>query len=297
MAAEGRISGSGPKDKELSDLLYSTGWQPNSIRIGDKWYSYSNFQPLALPLSVMANAFELWHYGGEDVNPTAVIAKTANSLFQQSYLSGLAALQDALQNPETFGKSFANKFLTSVIPLSGFRGQLTRAEDEVVRSPDTLSESVKSTITGLSDEVRPRLNVFGEESTRDGGLPQPLEFLSNFLSPVDVREVKDTPLSQELFRLRDSIQIGFPSKSFTVGNAKVELTPDEQNELLKISGSRIKQRLEQAIQSEAWSSRLDEAKAKFIQKLIEDSREQAKKQLIRQSDRIKDQIKQSRQAK
>jgi hypothetical protein len=295
MAAEGRISGSGPKDKELRDLLYSTGWQPNSIRIGNKWYSYSNFQPLALPLSVMANAFELHHYEGGDVDPTAVIAKTANSLFQQSYLSGLAALQDALENPESFGKSFANKFLTSVVPLSGFRGQLTRAEDEVVRSPSTLSESVKSTIPGLSDEVRPRLNAFGEESTRDTGLPQPLEFLSNFLSPIDIRQVKDTPISQELFRLRDSIQIGLPSKSFTVNNAKIELTSDEQNELIKVSGQRIKERLEQAIESESWATRSDEAKAKFIKKLIEDSREQAKKALIRQSDRIKDQIKQSRQ--
>ena len=297
MAAEGRISGSGPKDKELRDLLYSTGWQPNSIRIGDKWYSYSNFQPLALPLSVMANAFELHHFEGEEVNPAAVIAKTANSLFQQSYLSGLAALQDALDNPESFGKSFANKFLTSLVPLSSFRGQVTRAEDEVVRNPDTLSESIKSTVPGLSDEVRPRLNALGEESNRDTGLSQPLEFLSNLLSPVDIRQVKDTPLSQELFRLKDSIQIGLPSKTLTVNNAKIELTPDEQNEYLKLSGSRIKERLEKAVESEGWASRSDEAKAKFIKKVIDDSREQAEKELIHQSDRIKDQIKQSRSTK
>lgn len=294
MAAEGRISGSGPKDKELRDLLYSSGWQPNSIRIGDKWYTYSNFQPLALPLSIMANAFELHHYEGEEVNPVAIVGKTANSLFQQSYLSGLSALQDALENPETFGKAFANRFLTSVLPASSLRGQLARAEDEVVRSPQTVGESIKASVPGLSDEVRPRLNVFGEESTRDTGLPQPLEFLSNFLSPVDVRAVKDSPLSKELMRLKDDIQIGFPSKSFTIGNVKIELTPDEQNEYLKESGSRIKSRLETAVGSQAWASRSDEGKAKFIKKVIEVERDRAKKLLVRRSDRIKDQIKQSR---
>jgi hypothetical protein len=294
MAAEGRVSGSGPKDKELKDLLYSSGWQPNSIRIGDKWYSYSNFQPLALPLSLIANAFELHHYEGEEANPVGIIAKTANSLFQQSYLSGLAALQDALENPETFGKAFANRFLTSVLPLSALRGQLTRAEDETIRKPDTVSESIKTTLPGLSDNVRPRLNVFGEEATRDTGLPQPLEFLANFLSPVDIRQVEDSPLSKELLRLKDDIQIGFPSKSFTVNNTKVELTPDEQNQYLEVSGQRIKQQLERAVQSEGWASRSDEAKAKFIKKVIETERERAKKLLVRQSDRIKSQIRQAR---
>lgn len=294
IAAEGKISGSGPKDRELRDLLYGTGWQPNSIRIGDKWYSYSNFQPLALPLSIIANAFELWHYDGEEVNIGAVIGKTGNSLFQQSYLSGLAAVQDALENPESFGKSFANKFLTSTVPLSGFRGQLTRAEDETIRSPETLGESIKSTIPGMSDEVRPKLNVFGEEATRDTGLPEPLEFLSNFLSPVDVREVKDTPLSQELFRLKDQIQIGFPSKSFTVNNAKITLTPDEENELLKLSGQGIKEKLENAVESQRWERMPDERKVELIKDVIEKERERAKKLLIRQSDRIKDQIKQAR---
>jgi len=206
-------------------------------------------------------------------------------------------LQDAIENPESYGKSFANKFLTSVVPLSGFRGQLTRAEDEVIRSPDTTLESIQSTIPGLSDDVRPRLNVFGEKATRDTGLPQPLEFLSNFLSPVDVRQVKDTPLSEELFRLRDSIQVGFPSKSITVNNTKVELTPDEQNEFIEISGQRIKERLEKAIESESWDSRPDEAKAKFVKKLIEDSREQAKKKLIRESERIRTELKRAREEK
>lgn len=287
MASEGRVSGSGPKDRELRDLLYRSGWQPNSIKIGDKWYSYSNFQPLAFPLSIMANAYESWHYDGEEANVGSILAKVGNSVLQNSYLSGVASLQDALADPENFGKTFATRFLTSLVPLSSAQRQITQAADETIRSPATLGESLKASTPSLSDEVRPRLDVLGQESVRDTGLPQPAEFLARLFSPVDVRQVRETPLETELARLQDQVQIGFPAKSFTVNGRKVDLSPDEYNDLLKLSGEQVRTVLTKAIATDQWAKRRDDAKVEFIKRSIETAREQAKNKLIRSSDRIK----------
>lgn len=294
MASEGRVSGSGPQDKELRDLLYSTGWQPNSIRIGDKWYNYSNFQPLALPLSLVANSFEAWHYQGQEVDEDIfglILAKAFNSLTQQSYLRGLFTVQRAIENPEVFGGQLIRDIMRAAIPLSAAQGQLTRAVDETVRAPETLGEDIKAQTPGLSQQVRPRLSALGEEATRETGLGEIPAFLSNFLSPVDIRETRTTPLKEELLRLQDQVQIGFPSKTITIKNKKIELTPDEQTELLKIAGEAIKKRLEKAMESTRWENLPDEKKVEFIEDVVREERKKARAKLIRGTERIKEELK------
>jgi len=284
LAAEGRISGSGPRDREVRDLLYSTGWRPNSIKIGDKWYGYNNFQPLALPLSVIANTFEAYMYDGDEegVSIPEILTKTIDSVLQQSYLSGLSSILEAINNPESYGEAWAERFLTTLRPLSSLQSQLARAVDETVRAPDTVKEAFKSQTPGLSDDIRPRRTALGEESSRDTGLPEAIEFLSNFLSPVDISKSKDSELSNELLRLRDVVQVGFPSKTITIGKNKVRLDPDEYDFLLKIAGESTKKILDRAVESPRWDKKPDSVKAEFIKRIVEEQRAVAKKKLLRE---------------
>lgn len=39
-------------------MLYATGWQPYSVRIGDTWYSYARLEPLGLLLGIAADMKE-----------------------------------------------------------------------------------------------------------------------------------------------------------------------------------------------------------------------------------------------
>lgn len=284
MVTEGRVSGSGPKDREIRDLLFQTGWRPNSIKIGDNWYNYSNFQPLALPLSLIANAYETYHYDTGEFNPediATIIFKTGDSLLNQSYLQGLSAFQQALADPEIFGKAFLQRFASSLIPATGFRGQLTRAIDDTVRKPDTTIEKIKSEIPGLSDEVKPRVTTLGTEATRETGLSQPFDFLSRFLSPVDISPDRSTPLTDELLRLEDLVQVGFPARTFSVNNRKIELDDDQYNELQQIAGEGIKEKLERQIESRNWEKLSDEAKSERIKRIVEQERASARKQILR----------------
>src|SRR3546814_755482 len=47
LAAQGVITGSEPKDRNRKGLQYAAGWQPYSVKIGDKYYSYKRLDPFA----------------------------------------------------------------------------------------------------------------------------------------------------------------------------------------------------------------------------------------------------------
>ena len=55
----GNLTGSGPKNKAQREALMATGWQPYSVRIGDKWVSYARMEPVASTLGIVADAIEL----------------------------------------------------------------------------------------------------------------------------------------------------------------------------------------------------------------------------------------------
>jgi hypothetical protein len=275
LVMQNAVSGSGPDDKELRDELYRMGWQPNSIRIGNTWYGYSNFQPLALPLSMMANAYETTIYAGTPPSFGSILAKTANSVLQSSYLSGLAALQDALDDPDRAGAAFINKTLNSLVPISSMRAQMARAVDPVVRQPETIGETIQSTTPTQTGKVRARLDAFGDEAKRSGNI------VSRLLSPVNVSATKVTPLERELYRLKDSFQLGFPGKTMSIGGKSVGLTPDEYDQLVKSAGSEIKRRLTMQVESGGWSRLSDEQQVDIIERIVTSARSRARAELAR----------------
>ena len=48
LAQEGLITGAGPTDPKIRANLLRSGWQPFSIKIGDKYYSYTRLDPFAM---------------------------------------------------------------------------------------------------------------------------------------------------------------------------------------------------------------------------------------------------------
>ena len=280
MAIRGLVTGSGPDDKELRDALYRTGWQPNSIKIGDRYYSYQTWTPMALPLSTIANMVETYTMTGKAPSPMTVVAKTLNSVLQQSYLSGLSALQDALDDPERYADAFARKLATSAMPLSSLQGQVARATDPTIRQPDSVLESIKANVPGKSRELPARTNVFGEESKRESGLSEGGDILARLFSPVMMSKVKDTPMERELFRLRGSVQVGFPGRSVTIDGGRYELTREEYKRLVELSGGLIKRWLERRVDNASWMGQPDETKADEIRDAVIQARKEARDALL-----------------
>jgi hypothetical protein len=72
------------------------------------------------------------------------------------------------------------------VPASGFLRNVTQVVDPTVRYPRSLNESIRAGLPGLSQTVRPKLDIFGQEIRRDPGGPLPVPGLT---FPTGVPEV------------------------------------------------------------------------------------------------------------
>ena len=226
MATEGRLTGSGPKGDPKERAQWLMNHQPNSILIGGTstgddprgvpiytggtWYNYSMFQPIAVPASVMANAWEAWD--GEWADVGAILARTANSQMQASYLTSVMAVQQAIEDPDRYAPRWAARQGAAFVPLSSFFRNLARAEDPTSRAPEGLTETVQSAMPewaeqGLraipgspwptEDKVPARLDLFGEPIVYG---PPGESAASRLVNPVYRQRGTDDALVQELSR-------------------------------------------------------------------------------------------------
>ena len=56
---EGKITGAGPTDPKARRFLRNAGWQPYSIKLGDKYYSYNRLDPNFIMVGAIATAMKL----------------------------------------------------------------------------------------------------------------------------------------------------------------------------------------------------------------------------------------------
>jgi hypothetical protein len=197
-----------PKEKEL---FYAAGLQPYSVKIGDKWVSYSKLGPLAYPMA-MAAALR-W---SEKNNPDQNVAENMrDSLGQmlgffsdQSYVQSIGDLIGVMQggNPNKLAgaiNSQVSNFVGQLVPYRSFEGWLTRMIDPVYRKPEGIVQDITSQIPGLSQSVPAYTDLQGQPSQRD--LPIVNAF-SPFKIGVEKPEAKTLLDTQEQNRIARAVQ-------------------------------------------------------------------------------------------
>lgn len=267
LASTGRLSGAAPADAAERAQLLESGWRPNSIKIGDTWVSYSLFQPVSVPASVVANAFQSWQAAGGDAATADKIVNTVRgtlrSQLDQSFVSGVADVIEALEETSgTGGKAsrVAGRLVSSAVPFTGTLRTIRDVMDPMVRRPETIGETVKAGIPGLSASMPARMDRFGEDIRREGG---PLRRAAD---PFNVSSVSDDPVLAELGRLK--VSMGFASDK--VGG--LTLTREQERGLLKDKGAAVRRNLEAAMSTLAYQQLSDLEKANVLSQVIENSR-------------------------
>lgn len=101
------ITGNGTGDYKKNYELQETGWQPYSIKVGGKWYSYQ-YTPLVLALGYIGHIRDLEKYKGEKLEEEgpatkAVLAAkmTARTMLDATAMSSLNAIMKAVMNDES----------------------------------------------------------------------------------------------------------------------------------------------------------------------------------------------------
>jgi len=262
MAAEGSITGRGPSRKSDRDALLRDGWQPYSIKVGDKYYSYSGMEPVSALMAIAADYAEYAKHETDSSKIEEVFLGGTYGLYEyikeQPYLQGVADVAKLIgtnQQGAVDGKKIVDGlvkqfggFVIGGSPagvysslLAGFErlsdptNKDTRASPELpmgVRGFVEAFNKYKSRIPYFNADLPDTLNLWGDETKSGTGAFYEL-VLPTRVTPQQFSEVDDA-------LVRMGSPIGMPDRKID----GVEIDAFQYNRLLTIYGKELPSKTE-----------------------------------------------------
>lgn len=263
LAATGRLTGAPPDDPGEREEFYAQGKLANAVKIGKYWVRYVLFQPFSVPMSAVANAWNTFKASKQDEGAAqeamaAAVAGAGASVLDQSFLSGLGTILDAVNDPQRYAGRWLSLFAQGFVPLSGLMRNITQAGDPVVRRPQGVAESVKAIVPSQSSTIQPRRTRTGAPVTRPGGWVQ-----RGFVVPEVSQEIDDT-LTATLARV--GYQPLAPRPQLTLRGERVPLTSAQEDVLIEALGRERKWMLETAIHRQGFTTRSDDVQLEILER-------------------------------
>jgi hypothetical protein len=239
LVSAGLVTGRGPTDPKLNKQMRDLGWQPYSIKIGDRYVSYKKADPVATSLGMIADLVQI---SGElkekdqQFHIAGFIAAMVANLTNKSYMQGMVDFMDAAtSNDENkltqmftgLATSFVPNILTKMDPRINLgdnnNGQgvfedqgwvFNDSGQSPLREARGLVDSVMNRVPGFSSTLEPHRNIMGELVMRPPG------YLNNAINPFTVSgKVDDSTVMGELIRIGK----GMPMPSTTMFNGMIDL--------------------------------------------------------------------------
>jgi len=283
----GQITGGGPKNPQMKNLLRATGWQPYSIKVGDEFFAYSRLDPIGALIGISADMTEIIGQVSEAEGldlATAAAVSVAQNVTSKTYLSGVSQFFDVMSStssdPEKNSRKmerWIERMAGSIIP-SGV-AQVARTVDPTLRATRGILEKLQSRIPGYSKDLPPRRNVFGEPIVLSGGLGP------DIMSPIYQSTDKKDPVADEIVNQKTLIRM--PMRSIQ----GVELDSKQYDRYILLYSGKdnrfveqpLKSKLSEAFRSGSYQNATEGqegGKSVFIRSIFEAYRETAKQQMI-----------------
>lgn len=311
MVAEGTFTGGGPLAADMKDTqsLRSTrravgAPPPYSVKVGDRYYAYNRLDPLGMMIGMAADMSESFASADEadsEMLAGAGILAIAQNLASKSYLSGVFDFLGAMDpsNVTSDPGRYLSNFSGSMMPYSAFLRSTAQTFDPVARDAKALEygedgkvdpvatylqgmiNNMKKGIPGMSDELPPMRDLFGEPIDKSSGIGWGWDMVSPLASRAD----NPDPVSKAIIDNR--IRVSFPERSIN----GVKLTPQEYDQFSELSGKGAKTYLDELVKSPAFekmSPGPDGMRAEIIRNVIGNFREQARSQMMLKHPELRD---------
>jgi hypothetical protein len=253
LAANGYITGGGPVDVKKKDTLEATGWQPYSVKIGDRYYSYRRLEPLGLAFSLVADAVHSVKMNDPEVvtqsKADAAVNHIARSLQDVAFVPTLSNLSEALTNPGTRAEGFISRQVASVVPA--LVKDVAQGIDPVVRKPVGPTQTIESRIPGLTSRVPAVINVAGQPVKR------PTSVLGG-ANPFPVSKANGDAVLKELARLGVSTTQA-PATVKRRGKP-VQLTESQRQQITMQENQQLYRKLAGVVAGSRWKNMSDDKK-------------------------------------
>jgi len=241
MTLSGQITGGGPTEQGAKEALRREGWQPYSVRMGNRWLSYSRLDPAGSLMGMAADATETVMHVAQNSDdpdvekiPVAAATALAGNLVNKTYLSGLTALIGAINDPQQSAEAWVQRLAGSTVPAIVAGAE--RLEDPYVREVYSMMDAIKARVPGASGGLPIRRDLWGE----------PIKTMSGFGKPYDafvpVMSQQPTPeaIDRELLRLGSNVTM--PPKRTSFDGVTVDLTayPKAYERYVELAGNGLK---------------------------------------------------------
>ena len=157
-------TGAGPADYKMRESMKAKGWQPHSIRVGDRWVSYAKLGPFSLLLGIVADVNYITKMDTSDTNIADATTQTlgmlvhvvANNVLNKAYFQSLTQLMEAIQNPDV-SANVIHSWVLSHTP--NILSQMN--EDRNVREATSLMEKFERRIPIMSEKLGKQYDIYG----------------------------------------------------------------------------------------------------------------------------------------
>jgi hypothetical protein len=261
LAITGHITGGGPTDYKREETLRATGWQPYSVKIGNKYFSYRRFEPVGLAAGLIADAVHGSMAGDSEVVAQSkadnAVRHIARNLDDFPFLGTLANMLQAVHDPVgQRAQTFINREIESLVP-SGI-ANIAQSIDPTVRRPKTVTQAIESRIPGLTTRVPAIIDVTGRPVVRP----------SNNLggaNPFPASTAKNDPVVTELARL--GVSTSEAPATIKRRGKSTPLTDSQRQQLSEQEGQQLHKILDRIVGGKGWQSLSDDMKRKNISRL------------------------------
>jgi len=267
-----------------------------SIKVGGKWYSYANIEPLRFMIgSAISVRDVLTHSDILDPDEenrvkqavstlTGVMVGTATDNFMLRQMGDIYGMlwSAAKGNPDNFLSAMAN--ITVAMRRPQLVAQWEKQRDGYYRIADTYLQKVMKRTWGLSDRLFAYRDAYGNKVQIPHGLGP------DIVSPIRWREGEQDGISEEIIKLK--VNIG--------GNIKkiqgVLLNPEERDFVNKIAGQGYKKfppvrKTLRKLMNSTWWPRMNPNQRKIaIENIFNGYRDMARNVVYTKSIRLQDEI-------
>ena len=271
MAEDGILTGGGLFDKEQGGAKRGAGWQPYSIQIDGKFYSYQRIEPVAKVMGIAADLVEMIKASKNEEDKAKMVPMLVlmfgNATISTTYLSGLAGAVNAMVDPVRYGDQFMEGYATSLVPK--IVGQTTTLADPYKREVDGVLDAIQSQLPYFREKLMPKRDVWGQPSANDKWFA---------VMPVATSEVSKDKVKTEAVRLELAMS---PAPKFLTekgpfkpSDKRIDLTAEQRDVFAQVSGKNAMEILAPIVNAADWERIPDFAKEEIYKRVIEGTRKQ-----------------------
>lgn len=268
-AQEGTITGALPSDPAKARLMRADGWQPYSIKVGDRYVSYSRLDPFSTTIGVAADMATLQDGMSDrqaENKGMMLVASIMGNLASKTWLSGISGFTEALDDPARYADNWVQRVASSFAVPAGVAG-VARAIDPIARKRESVGDAIKARVPGMTGDLLPRRDIFGE-AVEMGSIGPDL------ISPFWESKAKNDPVIAEMLRIGKSVSA--PGKSYTEDGERVDFTPEQYDRYHEIAGRLTYNALNDLVRSPAYGAMSDTERRKKAKKVTTDARRTAR---------------------